>query len=245
MARPISTIFLPMLTVVFAAISGTAFACAPNDTNCYLYSAEQANRDMDEPAFFEAVAAARRSLALAPSPTDAQRAGVLRLEGVAAAMRGDSAGTMEAFRAARRLDPDATLPADLFPPDHMLARLYASADPALAPPVEPTGPLVTEAAPLTPSEPGVTSVTADLVPPSRPRARPLFLGAAASGLVSGGLYALSRAVPEVEVEAGTDPYDALVAEAEVFSQRAALRTASGGVAILGAGLLTAGVTVRW
>ena len=52
-------------------------------------------------------------------------------------------------------------------------------------------------------------------------------------------------MPEVEVEAGTDPYDALVAEAEVFSQRAALRTASGGVAILGAGLLTAGVTVRW
>ena len=69
MARPISTIFLPMLTVVFAAISGTAFACAPNDTNCYLYSAEQANRDMDEPAFFEAVAATRRSLALAPSPS--------------------------------------------------------------------------------------------------------------------------------------------------------------------------------
>lgn len=238
MPRQLRSIFLS--TTILAALSmpGTAFACPEFDTNCYLYSAENANRDLDETAFFDALAAARRALAHNPAATPAERAGVLRLEGIGAAWRGDIPAATAAFREARRLDPDASLPLDLYPPDHPIARLYASAAGPPAP-----APLIV-LAPEVPA-PEITVVKVELPPGSIQRSRPFFLGAAASGLLSGGLFALARSVEDVEVSAPSDPAAFIDASAEATSRRMALQTASGSAALVSAGLLTAGVTVRW
>ena len=228
--------FLSTMVLTTLAIPGTALACPEFDTNCYLYSAESANRDLDETAFFDALAGARRALALSPAATAAERAGVLRLDGIAAAWKGDNAGAIAAFREARRIDPSAGLPPDLYPPDHPIAWLYADATPALAP-------LLVEAPPEAP--PPIAVVHIDGPPSPAQRSRPLFLGAAASGLVSGGLFALARRVEDVEVSAPSDAMAFVEAQAAASSRRMALQTASGGAALVSAGLLSAGVTVRW
>ena len=67
----------------------------------------------------------------------------------------------------------------------------------------------------------------------------------ASGLVSGGLFALAQGVDDVEATAPSDPEAFVQAQAAATSRRMALQAGSGGVALVGAGLLTAGLTVRW
>lgn len=237
MPRPFPSNFLSTTVLALLLIPGTAFACPQNDTNCYLYSAEQAIRDLDESGFFDALAGAQRAQALSPAPTASERAAVLRLEGIGDAWRGEDSAALAAFREARRLDPSAGLPADLYGPDHPIARLYAEAAPGVPAPL-----LV--AAPA-PTDPPITVLRVDLPPSPAERSRPLLLGAVASGLVSGGLFALAQGVDDVEVSAPSDPEAFVQAQAAATSRRMALQAGSGGAALVGAGLLTAGLTVRW
>lgn len=241
MTHPISGIFLSSVISLLAIAPGTAFACTENDINCYWNLAEAENRSLDQSAFSAAVAGARQALAMSPAATPIQRAAVLRLEGIEAAMNHDKGAALRHFQDARRLDPSAALPADLYPPTHPFAKLYAAADPALAP-------LLVASAPPIDEDPPVTSVITDLpTPPSPPtrRAAPLFIGAATSAALSGGLYAWSRNVPAAEGAYGDDAMAYAAAQARSYSREDGLRTASGASALLGAGLLTAGLTVVW
>ena len=241
MTHPISGIFLSSAISMLAITPGTAFACAENDIDCYWILAETENRSLDQSAFSAAVSGARPALVLNPAATPAQRAAVLRLEGIEAAMNHDKNAALRLFQDARRLDPTAALPVDIYPPAHPFARLYAAADPLLAP-------LLVASAPPPVEDPPVTSGTADLTVPASPparRAAPLFVGAATSAALSGGLYAWSRNVPEAEGAYGDDAMTYARAQARATSREDGLRTASGGAALLGAGLLTAGLTVVW
>lgn len=228
-------LFLTVLAV--SALPGTALACAGNDINCEWISAVLATQNLDLAAFDRSVAAAHVALEASPSPSPSERARVLLLDGISAAMMGDNSAATEAFRAARRLDPSATLPQEAFAPDNPVTRLYAAAAPG------PSGPLVLADTPG--NSPLVTSETGrHLEEPSRPALRaPLLIGAAASGALSGGLLALSRGVEEVQPGASSRDYTEDVATA--LSREHGLRAGAGGAALVGAGLLTVGLTVAW
>lgn len=96
-----------------------------------------------------------------------------------------------------------------------------------------------------PADPPVAALRVDLPPSPAERSRPLLLGAVASGLVSGGLFALAQGVDDVEVSAPSDPEAFVQTQVAATSRRMALQAGSGGAALVGAGLLTAGLTVRW
>lgn len=237
MPRLIASIPLFLAMTALAARPGTAFACTENNINCKWNLAVQATENLDLPAFARAVAGAHAALEASPAPTLSDRATVLRLDGIFAAMQGDNEAATQAFRAARLLDPTADFPGALYAPDHPIARLYAAAGPGAA--------LVAVAPPA--SNIPVTSDMASALeaPSSRELRAPLLVGAAASGLLSGGLLALSRSVPEVEPLPGQAPMDYVHATSVAFAREQGLRTGAGGAALLGAGLLTAGLTVAW
>ena len=244
MQRKISSISQIVVTLFLGVIPGTALACPENDTNCYWILALDASRDLDETGFFAAVEGARAALAMSPAPTPQERAAVARLEGIKAVLQGDELAARRDFEEARRLDPEAVLPGDLYPPDHLIARLYAAAGPpgpprlvAVAPTAEPSQ----NTAIVNP----VTTTQSEIQAPRRDLRLPLLGGAVVSGLLSGGLLALAAAVPEVEAQPGQDPFDYQHAEGVALSRGYALKTASGGAALVGAGLLTVGLTVRW
>lgn len=241
MTGPNSGIFLFSTISLLAILPGTAFACAENDINCWWNLAETQNRLLDQPAFSAAVSGARRALANNPDASPTERAAVLRLEGIEAAMQQDRRTALRLFQEARRLDATAALPADLYPPAHPFAKLYAAADPTLAP-------LLVEATPPMRESPPVTTATvvlSETEAPARRRAAPWFIGAATSAMLSGGLYAWSRNIPEAVGAYGDDAMAYATASARAYSREDGLRTASGGAALLGAGLLTAGLTVAW
>lgn len=242
MARPLLPVAIGVLGCIWPW--SRALACDSDAARAGIHAAWGAMAAWRTDDFFATAA----SLVGCPDNSQAERAEVLRIQGVAAGLNHHTERAARLFSEARALDPAGALPEAYFPPTHPLAQLYRMSAPLLteAPAAENPS-LTTEIVASLPTTPLALPLP-EVAP--RPRRAPLVVGAALSSVAAGGLwFASSMMDSRAELAAaeglGHDPADAYAEQERYRGRQLGLQVAAGGSAALAVGLVGATVSLSW